>query len=65
MSFPKTLQGLGTWSAVLLGFSIPISTAASNVLLAVIVLLFTLSGDYRNKFRAIADHPLSLAVVLF
>jgi O-antigen ligase len=34
-------------------------------LLALIVLLFVLSGDYRNKFRIIAGNPLSLAVLLF
>ena len=60
-----SLQHIATWSAILLGFAIPISTAASNTLFAVIVMLFALSGDYRNKFRAIADNPLTSAIVLF
>jgi len=60
-----SLQHIATWSAILLGLAIPISTAASNTLLAVIVLLFALSGDYRNKFRVIADNPLTFPIVLF
>lgn len=60
-----SLHKLATWSAILLGFAIPISTAASNTLLAVIVLLFALSGDYRNKFRAIVDNPATFPIVLF
>jgi len=60
-----SLKNLAIWSAILLGFAIPISTAASNMLLVVIVLLFALSGGYRNKFRAIVDNPLSPAVGLF
>lgn len=61
----NSLHNLATWSAILLGFAIPISTAASNTLLAVIVLLFALSGDYRNKFRAIFNNPATFPTVLF
>ena len=60
-----SLKSLAIWSGILLGFAIPISTAASNTLLAVIFLLFALSGDYRNKFRTIAANPLSPAIALF
>ncbi|MCX7174781.1 MAG: O-antigen ligase family protein [Proteobacteria bacterium] len=56
---------MATWSAILLGFAIPISTAASNTLLAMVVVLFVVSGDYRYKFRTIADNPVSLAILLF
>lgn len=60
-----SLQKLATWSAILLGFAIPISTATSNILLALIVLLFALSGDYRNKFRAISGNPATFPIALF
>lgn len=54
-----------TWSAIALGFAIPISTGASNLLFALTILLFVLSGDYREKLSAIARNPAALAVLLF
>jgi len=54
-----------TWSAIALGFFIPIATATSNLLLALTALLFALSGDYRGKARAIGRNPVALACLLF
>lgn len=59
------LRNAAAWSAIALGFAIPVSTAASNSLLALTVLLFCLSGDYREKYRAIAANPLALAMMVF
>ncbi|MCX7179215.1 MAG: O-antigen ligase family protein [Proteobacteria bacterium] len=59
------LRNAAAWSAIALGFAIPVSTAASNLLLAMTVLFFCLSGDYREKYRAITDNPLALAVLTF
>lgn len=64
LPLPK-LKAAAAWSAIALGFAIPISTAASNLLFALTVLLFVLSGDYREKFRALVASPLALAILLF
>ena len=65
MSLPRKLSIAATWCAIALGFAIPISTAATNLLLAAIVLLFAVSGDTRAKLAAIARNPPALAVLLF
>ena len=61
----QKLTTAATWSAIALGFAIPISTAASNVLLALTLLLFSVSGNYREKFFAIMRNPPARAVLLF
>lgn len=61
----QKLTTAATWSAIALGFAIPISTAASNLLLALTLLLFVVSGDYREKFSAIIANPSARAVLLF
>lgn len=52
-------------SAIALGFAIPVSTAAANLLFALAILLFIVSGDYRGKYRVLAANPLALAILLF
>lgn len=61
----SSLNKLATWSAILLGFAIPISTAASNLLLALVVLLFVVSPDYRSKFLLILGSRVAPATVIF
>ena len=51
------------WLVVALGFSIPISVAADNVLLAIIGCCWLLGGGYRGKLEAIRRHPVALAAV--
>jgi len=54
------------WAAVVLGFSIPVSVALDNVLLAVILLHWLLGGGYREKLAAIRANPVALlALALF
>ena len=65
MPMTRKLSIAATWCAIALGFAIPISTAATNLLLAAIVLLFAVSGDYRAKLSAIARNPPALAVLVF
>lgn len=65
MPMTRTLSIAATWCAIALGFAIPISTAATNLLLAAILLLFAVSGDYRAKLAAIARNQPALAVLLF
>jgi O-antigen ligase len=51
------------WAAVLLGCSIPVSTAADNVLLAFILLCWVAGGGYRDKLAAIRHNPVALATL--
>lgn len=65
MLLTRKFTTAATWSAIALGFAIPISTAASNLLLALTLLLFAVSGSYREKFSAIMANPPARAVLLF
>jgi len=61
--FVKGVGQAGRWSAVALGFSIPISVALDNVLLAVVLLCYVAGGRYREKLAAIAANPVFLAAL--
>jgi O-antigen ligase len=50
-------------SAVALGFSIPISVALDNWLLAMILVLFLASADYREKLATIGGNRIALAAL--
>jgi O-antigen ligase len=51
------------WAAIALGFSIPISVALDNILLAVIAAGWIASGMYREKLAAIRGNPVVLAAI--
>ena len=51
------------WAAVLLGCSIPVSTAADNVLFAFILLCWIAGGGYRAKWAAVRRNPVALAAL--
>jgi O-antigen ligase len=54
------------WALVALGFSIPLSTGGTSVLLGVILLLWIIGGKYGEKFQVMRRHPLAVAaLVLF
>jgi O-antigen ligase len=54
------------WAAVVLGFSIPISTALDEILLGVILALWLAGNRFRDKIEAVRDNPVVLpALVLF
>ncbi len=54
------------WLVVILGFSIPVSVALDNILLAVIGGCWLFGGGYREKFEGIRDHPVAItAIALF
>lgn len=48
-----------------MGFAIPVSTAATSTLMVVIILLFALSGNYREKFHTVVANPMSFPIALF
>jgi len=51
------------WCAVAVGFSLPISVAADNILLVLVLAGFALGGAYRDKWRVLRTHPISLAAL--
>ena len=62
----RTIAVLGSqWCAVGLGFSLPISVAVDNVLLAAFVLLWFMSGDLAPRLRRVRAHPVGLMALLF
>ena len=56
-------QQLGRHAAAFLGFSIPISTALDNVLLALVAVLWLAGGDLRRKLAIVAANPVALAAL--
>lgn len=55
---------LAKWLVIPIGFTLPISTAADNVLLYLALAIVLLSGDYRKKLRTIATNPVAVAALL-
>jgi O-antigen ligase len=52
--------------AVLIGLSIPISTALTNILCPLAILLLLAEGQYKQKFNTLRQHPVALfAILLF
>ena len=58
------LDTVAKWLVIPIGFTLPISTAADNILLYLALTIFLLSGNYRNKLRAIAVNPVAVAALL-
>jgi len=51
----------GSYSVAALGCAIPVSVAADNLLLLVILICWACGGNYGDKWRTISDHPISRA----
>lgn len=51
------------WLAAALGFTLPLSTAADDLLLAPLLAAWLASGDFRAKWRAVRDNPVALAAL--
>jgi O-antigen ligase len=64
-SLPLTARAeqLARHAAAFLGFSIPISVALDNGLLALVALLWLAGGDLKRKFADIAANPVALAAL--
>lgn len=56
---------LSRWSAIGLGFFIPVSVALDNVLLLFAIVGWLLGGDISGKLLAIRRHPVALAALAF
>jgi hypothetical protein len=63
----KTKAGQAAqWAVIALGFSIPISTSADDILIGVAIFLWILSNSYRERFSNMRDNPVALwAIVVF
>jgi O-antigen ligase len=55
----------GPWLAVAIGFSIPISTALDNLLVAALVLCWIVGGRYRERLAVIRANGFALAAIAF
>ena len=58
-------QAIAVWAIVLIGFSLPISTALDNILLGIVLIAFLLAGEFRDKLRNLPRNPAVLALVGF
>src|SRR3954470_18547156 len=58
------MQQAQRYIAIALGFSIPISTALDNVLSALLLLLWLISGEYARKWHTIRPNPVAIAAML-
>lgn len=52
------------WAVVLLGFSLPISTAFDNLLLGVIFLGWLVSGDWAGKLQRVRGNPVAVSLLV-
>lgn len=58
------LDNLAKWIAIPIGFTLPISTAADNILLYLAFAFLLLGGHYRQKLRTILANPVAIAALL-
>lgn len=52
------------WTATALGFTIPIWVVADSVLVVFLVLCWSASGEWRERFRRITTNPVALSALL-
>jgi O-antigen ligase len=51
--------------AILIGFAIPISTALTNILCPLAILLLIIEGRYKQHFNVLRVHPVAMFALLF
>ncbi len=51
--------------AILIGFAIPISTALTNILCPLAILLLIIEGQYKQKYQRLRVHPVAMFALLF
>jgi O-antigen ligase len=54
---------LAKWTAVLIGLSLPLSTALDGILLGLMVVLWLLSDDFHLKYKIIRNNPIALGAL--
>jgi len=53
----KQATAISRWSIVLLGFVLPLSTAATNVLLILLITAWSFSGNVMQSLKLLVTHP--------
>ncbi|MCS6996954.1 MAG: O-antigen ligase family protein [Casimicrobiaceae bacterium] len=59
----EVASGAALWLVVALAFAVPLSSAASNVISALLVLAWLAAGELRARWQRIRAHPLALASI--
>jgi len=62
---PNRARATTGWAAAIMGFTLPISTASDNLMLALVVLAWIFCGDWRGKWQRVAANPPALAALAF
>jgi len=62
---PNRARATTGWAAAIMGFTLPISTASDNFMLALVVLAWIFCGDWRGKWQRVAANPPALAALAF
>lgn len=65
MNINKGAEALAKWSAIAIGFSVPISTALDNILLFVILISWLVGAGFMQKLTVIRSNPVALAALAF
>ena len=60
-----TLEKTYQYLLIFLAFLLPLTVFGANVIILLIVIIWPLSGDYKNKFNQIIKSKLMLASILF
>lgn len=63
MNINKGADAFAKWSAIAIGFSVPISTALDNILLFVILMSWMVSAGFMQKVATIRTNPVALAAL--
>jgi O-antigen ligase len=64
----RILTGIASavpYLAIAIGFTLPISTAADNILLALLVLCWLVSGNWRSRYEIVRANPVALAALAY
>lgn len=62
-AWQRGADNVGHWAAILIGFALPISVAADNILLGVALLAWLAGGQWRAKLAAVRANPVLIATL--
>ncbi|HQT26803.1 MAG TPA: hypothetical protein PLK99_09455, partial [Burkholderiales bacterium] len=57
----KAAEASAKWAAIAIGFSVPISVAADNILMPTVLLFWIIGGSFTEKYEVIKRSPVALA----
>jgi len=60
----RKAEELAKWSAIFIGFSIPLSTALDGLFLALMVLFWLIGNNFRVKYAMIRKNPVAIAALV-